>query len=332
MAKKEKKEKTSEKEVQDSLKDPKEKEKKKDVKKESHSSLKASNSAEASHDKSKDIRSGEENIPKLRKEAPKEKAKDKEPQKESKESTEEIEEKPKVHKPQKPHIKKRGKKYKEAAKLIEKDKLYTPEEAIDLALKTSITKFDSSLEVHFRLNIKPEQTEQNIRTVADLPEGTGKKIKVAAIISSQKEKETKDAGADVVGSDDLISKIEKGFSDFDIVIATPDMMGKIGRLGKILGTKGLMPNPKTETVTDNPGRVVKMLKKGRVELKNDKFGIVHTSFGKISLGKEKLLGNFKALAETLFKAKPSQVKGQFLKSAAISTTMGPSVKIDINKI
>jgi len=233
---------------------------------------------------------------------------------------------------QKPHIKKRGKKYKEVSKLIDREKFYTPEEAIESVLKTAVTKFDSSVEAHIRLSIKPEQSEQNIRTVVDLPEGTGRKVKVAAIISSGKEKEVNEAGANIIGSDDLISKIEKGFLGFDVVVATPDMMGKIGKLGKILGTKGLMPNPKIETVTDNPGRVIKLIKKGRVELKNDKFGIVHSSFGKVSYGKEKLLSNFLTFTETLLKAKPAQVKGQLVKSVAISTTMGPSVKIDINKL
>lgn len=245
---------------------------------------------------------------------------------------EETKETPKSHKPQKPHIRKRGKKYKEISKLIDKEKFYSPEEAIELTLKTGTTKFDSSTEVHVRLGIKTEQSDQNIRTVADLPQGTGKLIKVAAIISAGKEKEAKEAGADITGSDDLISKIEKGFLDFDVVIATPDMMPKIGKLGKILGTKGLMPNPKTETVTDNPGRVIKLLKKGRVELKNDSFGIIHSSFGKVSFGKDRLKENLGSFFETLNKARPQSAKGQFIKTVNISTTMGPSVKIDINKL
>lgn len=255
------------------------------------------------------------------------------PDKDSQDNTTETSEKVlKHHKPQKPHIKHRGKKYKEVAKLIDKNITYLPEEAIDLSLKTSTTKFDSSVEVHIKLGIKPEQTEQNIRTVADLPEGTGKAVKIAAILGSDKEKEAKDAGADIVGGDDLISKIEKGFLDFDIVIATPDQMSKIGKLGKTLGTKGLMPNPKTETVTDNPGRVISKIKKGRVELKNDSFGIIHASFGKTSFGAEKLANNLKALLEILLKAKLQQAKGQFIKTVNISTTMGPSLKVDINKL
>lgn len=245
---------------------------------------------------------------------------------------EETKEAPKTHKPQKPHIKKRGKKYKEVSKLIDKEHNYLPEEAVELAIKTATTNFDPSIEVHIRLGIKPEQTEQNIRTVVDLPEGTGKEIKIAAIVNPQKEKETKEAGADFVGSDDLISKIEKGFLGFDVVVATPDMMSKIGKLGKILGTKGLMPNPKTETVAEEPQKVVKLLKKGRIELKNDSYGIVHTIFGKVSQGKEKLINNFKALLEGLFKAKPQAVKGQFVKSISVSTTMGPSIKVDQNKL
>lgn len=230
------------------------------------------------------------------------------------------------------YLKKRGKKYKEAVKLIDKNHLYGPEEAIDLACKTSITSFDSSIEAHINLNIKAEQTDQNIRTIVDLPEGTGKKLKIAAIVNPSKEEEAKKASADFVGSDDLISKIEKGFLDFDIVIATPDMMGKIGKLGKILGTKGLMPNPKTETITENPGKTISRIKKGVVELKNDSSGIVHCSFGKVSFGKEKLLNNLKAIIEAIFRAKHSSVKGHFIKSVSISTTMGPSIKIDIDKL
>lgn len=249
-----------------------------------------------------------------------------------KKKEEDIKEAPKSHKPQKPHIKKHGKKYKEVSKLINKSQFYLPEEAVVLMLKTRTTKFDSSVEAHIKLGIKPSLSDQNIRTVVDLPQGAGKKVKVAAIVSAGKEKEVKDAGADVSGGDDLISKIEKGFLDFDIVVATPDMMGKIGKLGKMLGTKGLMPNPKTETVTDKPERVIKLIKKGRVELKNDSFGIVHASFGKVSFGKEKLKENLKALIEALSKSKPQSVKGQFVKSISLSTTMGPSVKIDINKL
>ena len=233
---------------------------------------------------------------------------------------------------QKPRIRKRGKKYKEVSKLVDKNNYYLPEEAMYLVLKTSTTKFDSAVEIHIRLGIKTEHSDQNIRTVVDLPEGTGKKIKVAAIVSSQREKEVKEAGADFVGNDNLISKIEKGFLGFDILVATPDMMGKIGKLGKALGTKGLMPNPKTETVTDKPERVVKLLKKGRIELRNDKQGIVHASFGKVSLGNDKLISNLKILIEKLSKTKPSQVKGQFIKSVVICTTMGASVTLNEDKL
>lgn len=249
--------------------------------------------------------------------------------KQEKEYKEEV--KKAAHKPQKLHIIKRGKKYKEVVKLIDKTKSYPPEDAVDLISKTSVTKFDSAIELHIKLGIKPEQSDQNIRTVVDLPEGSGKVIKIAVIVDAQKEKEIKDAGADFVGSDELISKIEKGFIDFDILVATPDMMGKIGKLGKVLGTKGLMPNPKTETVTDNPAKVVKLLKKGRIEIRNDKQGIVHTSIGRVSQGKEKIISNFKVLIEKLLHAKPSSTKGRFIKGLSICTTMGPSVKVDIDK-
>lgn len=245
--------------------------------------------------------------------------------------TEKISKKTKV-KNKKVGLKNKGKKYNEVLNLIDKQKVYSPEEAIKLAIKTSPVKFDASLEIHAKLGIKPEHSDQNVRTVADLPEGTGKKIKIAAIISPEKEKAVKDAGADYTGADDLVSKIAKGFLDFDIVIATPDMMGKIGKIGKILGTKGLMPNPKTGTVADSPEKAVKQFKKGRVELRNDKAGIVHASFGKISMGEEKLQNNLQSLLETLIKAKPQTSKGQFMKGIHLTTTMGPSVKVDVNKI
>lgn len=226
---------------------------------------------------------------------------------------------------------KRGKKYREVLKNIDRDKFYTYEEALKLLKSTSTTKFDASCEVHIKLGIKTDQADQNIRMAIDLPEGTGKNVKVAAIVSGEKDKEAKEAGADVVGSEDLIEKISKGFMDFDVVIATPDMMGKLGKIGKILGTKGLMPNPKTETVTDNPKRTIAQLKKGRVEARNDKFGIVHVLFGKVSMDEEKLLNNFKALLDTLNKSKPQTSKGQFIRRISVATTMGPGLKIDVDK-
>ncbi len=223
--------------------------------------------------------------------------------------------------------KKHSKKYREVVQLVEKDKEYSVTEAIALVGKTSTTKFDSSVEVHIRLNIDPQNAEQQVRGSLVLPFGTGKTKRVLAIVSADKEKEAKDAGADFVGSDDMIAKIEKGWLDFEIVVATPDMMPKLGKIGKILGTKGLMPNPKVGTVTMNIGSVVADIKKGMIEYRVDKTGTMHLTFGKVSFGEKELLENYKTLLETVNKVKPNGVKGTYIKGISIATTMGPGIKV-----
>jgi large subunit ribosomal protein L1 len=223
--------------------------------------------------------------------------------------------------------KKHSKKYREVAQLVEKDKEYSVEEAVALVKKTSTTKFDSSVEIHIRLNIDPQNAEQQVRGSLVLPFGTGKTKRVLAIVNADKEKEAKDAGADFVGSDDMIAKIEKGWLDFDIVIASPDMMPKLGKIGKILGTKGLMPNPKVGTVTPNIGAVVADVKKGMIEYRVDKTGIIHQTIGKVSFGEKELVENFNTLLTTVNKVKPSGVKGTYIIGISIATTMGPGIKV-----
>lgn len=222
---------------------------------------------------------------------------------------------------------KHSKKYREVVQLVEREKEYTVEEAIALAKKTTTTKFDSSVEVHIRLNIDPQNAEQQVRGSLVLPFGTGKTKRVLAIVSADKEKEAKDAGADFVGSEDMIAKIEKGWFDFDIVVATPDMMPKLGKIGKILGTKGLMPNPKVGTVTMNIGGVVGDIKKGMIEYRVDKTGTMHLTFGKVSFGEKELVENYNTLLETVNKVKPNGVKGTYIKGVSIATTMGPGIKV-----
>ncbi len=275
-------------------------------------------------------------------ESPKEEKKERTSEKKEVKETKEVKEETKkteIKKEKKAQVQKkrdpllrRGKKYREVIKAIDKDKNYDLKEALGLIIKTQTTKFDSSVELHIKLGIKTDQADQNIRMVVDLPQGTGKQVRVAAIVSPQNDKAAKDGGADIVGSDDLIEKIAKGFMDFDVVIATPDMMGKFGKVGKVLGTKGLMPNPKTETVTDDPKKIVEKLKKGRVELRNDKFGIIHAAFGKVSMGEEKLEENFTAIMEALKRAKPQGSKGQFIRRISLATTMGPGLKVDVDKV
>ncbi len=223
---------------------------------------------------------------------------------------------------------KRSKKYRQVEELVEREKQYPASEAIDLAKKTTTTKFDSSVEIHIRLNVNPTAADQQVRGTVVLPNGTGKTQRVAVVCGSDKEKEAKDAGADLVG-EQIIADVEKGKIDFDILVATPDMMAKIGKLGKTLGTKGLMPNPKSGTVTPDVAKAVKELKAGRVEFKVDKNGIVHLTIGKVSFDQKKLEENYETLIDALRKAKPSGVKGTYIKSVALATTMGPGIKIEI---
>jgi large subunit ribosomal protein L1 len=226
---------------------------------------------------------------------------------------------------------KQGKKYQEATKLIDKDKLYTPEEAIELAKKAAYTKFDETVELHLRMNLDPRHADQQLRGVALLPNGLGKKVRILVFTQGEAVKVAEDEGADYVGDDELIKQIEGGWLDFDVAIATPDMMAKVSKLGRILGRRGLMPNPKSGTVAppQNLPRVIGDARKGRVEFKLDKTAIVHVPIGKASFEDQKLTENLSALMEAVIKGKPSGAKGQYIKSATITTTMGPGIKLDI---
>ncbi|MCL2144630.1 MAG: 50S ribosomal protein L1 [Endomicrobia bacterium] len=221
-----------------------------------------------------------------------------------------------------------GKKLQESLKLVDKNKLYTLDEAADLVKQTAKAKFDESVEVHIKLGIDPKQSDQTVRGTVSLPHGIGKTRKVAVVTKGEKQKDAKDAGADMVGGDDLIEDISKGSLDFDILVATPDIMKDLSKVAKILGPKGLMPNPKSGTVTFEISETVKELKKGRVEYKNDSYGIIHCAVGKVSFDKEKLTDNIRTLYEAVSKSKPSSSKGQYIKSISISSTMGPGIYVD----
>jgi len=221
-----------------------------------------------------------------------------------------------------------GKKYDTASAKIEKTRLYSLEEAVKLVPEIAPAKFDEVVDLAVRLGVDPKQSEQMVRGTVVLPNGTGKKVRVLVFAKGEKEKEAKDAGADFVGGEDLIEKVSKGWLDFDSVVATPDMMGAVGKLGKILGPRGLMPNPKIGTVTFDITKAVKEIKAGKVEFKVDKSGNVHASIGKVSFGVQKLKENLLALLDGIIKAKPSTSKGIYLRSITVATTMGPGVKID----
>ncbi len=226
---------------------------------------------------------------------------------------------------------KHGKKYQEAEKLIDGTKLYAPEEAISLTKKTSYAKFDQTVELHLRMGVDPRHADQQVRGVALLPNGLGKPLRVLVFAQGEAQKIAQDAGADSVGGEDIAKKIEEGWLEFDIAIATPDMMPRIGKLGKILGRKGLMPNPKSGTISqpaDLP-RVIADARKGRVEFKLDKTSIIHTPVGKVSFDDKKLLENLSAIIEAVVKAKPSGAKGQYIKTATLTASMGPGIKLDL---
>jgi large subunit ribosomal protein L1 len=224
-----------------------------------------------------------------------------------------------------------GKKYVEALKLIEADKFYAPKEAVELVKKTATTKFDSTVEVAFRLGVNPKYPDQQVRGAMVLPHGTGKTKTVMVFAKGPKVAEAEAAGADFVGGEEYVAKIQGGWMDFDVCIATPDMMGLVGRLGKILGPRGLMPNPKVGTVTMDVTRAVTESKAGKIEYRTDKAGNVQAPIGKVSFTDEQLLENYIALAETLVKVKPSGAKGQYMKTITMSTTMGPGVPVDVLK-
>ncbi len=228
---------------------------------------------------------------------------------------------------------KRGKKYKESINLIDRTKLYDVEEAISLVLQTAKANFDETVEVHLRLGVDGRHADQQVRGAIVLPHGTGKTKKVLVFAKGEKAKEAEDAGADYVGAEELAQKIQaENWFDFDVVVATPDMMSVVGRLGRILGPKGLMPNPKSGTVTMDVAKAVEDIKAGKVEYRLDKTNIIHSPIGKVSFGQEKLIDNFNTLLEAVIKAKPAAAKGQYLRSVTLASTMGPGVKVNPLKI
>ena len=228
---------------------------------------------------------------------------------------------------------KHGKKYVDGAKLIERSRLYDTQEALDLCVKTGTAKFDETVEVHVKLGVDGRHADQQVRGAIVLPHGTGKTVRVLAICKPEKEDEARAAGAEFVGGNDMIQKIQsEGWMDFDVLITTPDMMGMVGRLGKILGPRGLMPNPKAGTVAPDIARAITEAKAGKIEYRLDKTNIIHCPIGKISFGTEKLTENFNTLLEAINKAKPAAAKGQYIRSCVVAATMGPGVKINPNKV
>lgn len=223
----------------------------------------------------------------------------------------------------------RGKKYKESAAMIDKANLYDPSDALSLVLKTGKAKFDETVEIHVRLGVDSRHADQQVRGAVVLPHGTGKVVKVLVFAKGEKATEAENAGADFVGAEEMITKIQgENWFDFDVVVATPDMMGVVGRLGKVLGPKGLMPNPKAGTVTMDVTRAISDIKAGKIEYRLDKTNIIHCPIGKISFGEEKLNDNYRTIMEAIMKAKPSAAKGQYLKSITLASTMGPGIKIN----
>ena len=227
---------------------------------------------------------------------------------------------------------KRGKKYLEAVKLYDRTKKYSLEEAVELVKKTNVAKFDATVEVAFRLNIDPRKAEQNLRGAVSLPHGTGKTVRVLVIAKSAKAQEALAAGADYAGDAEYIEKIKEGWFEFDTIIATPDMMGELGKLGRILGPKGLMPNPKTGTVTMNVEQTVKEFKAGKVEYRTDKVGNIQVPVGKVSFDNEKLVENVKAIYNQMMRIKPQTVKGVYMMNITVSSTMGPGVKVSADLV
>jgi large subunit ribosomal protein L1 len=228
-------------------------------------------------------------------------------------------------------VAKQSKRYLEAAKLLDRTRAYNPEEAIDLLKKMTHVKFDETVELHLRMGVDPRDATQQVRGVAPLPFGLGKKVRILVFAQGEVARNAEAAGADAVGADDIIKKIEEGWLEFDVALATPDMMSKVSRLGKILGRKGLMPNPKAGTVVapDNITRAVNEARQGRVEFKLDRTAIIHLPIGKASFEPDKLLGNLSSVIESVNRAKPSGAKGQYVKSATLSTTMGPGIELDL---
>ena len=229
---------------------------------------------------------------------------------------------------------KRGKQYAEAAKAVEEDRLYSTGEAVELAKQTARARFDETVELHLRTNSDPRHADQLVRGVALLPHGLGKEIRVLVFAAGEAAAAARQAGADYVGDDDLVERIEEGWLEFDVAIATPDVMGRIGRLGRVLGRRGLMPNPRAGTVVQPQdfARAIEEAKMGRVEFRLDRTAIIHVPLGKVSFDSEKLVENLNALVDTVVKARPSAVKGQFIRTAYLTTTMGPSIKLDVPRM
>jgi large subunit ribosomal protein L1 len=221
-----------------------------------------------------------------------------------------------------------GKRYEDALKRYDRERVYSPVEAFDLVRSLSSRRFDETVEAAFRLGVDPRKADQMIRGTVSLPHGTGKAIRVAVFAAGDKAREAQEAGADVVGTDDLVRRIEGGFLDFDVSIATPDLMPQVGRLGRTLGPRGLMPNPRTGTVTDDVGKAVAEFKAGRVEYRTDRYGNIHVPIGKVSFDTRALLENYHAVLDELMRAKPATAKGKYVKGAATSSSMGPGIRID----
>ena len=226
----------------------------------------------------------------------------------------------------------RGKKYQESAKKIDKNALYDTNEAMSLVVETAPAKFDETVELHVKLGVDSRHADQQVRGAVVLPNGTGKTVRVAVFAKGDLAKAATEAGADIVGDADLVEKIQGGWMDFDVAVASPDMMGFVGRLGKVLGPRGLMPSPKAGTVTMDVAKAVTEAKAGKIEYRLDKTNIIHCPIGKASFGQEKLLENFNALLDAIIKAKPAALKGQYIKSVAVASTMGPGVRINPNKV
>jgi len=225
-----------------------------------------------------------------------------------------------------------GKSYRAALAKVDRNQRYLLEDTLRLVKETARAKFDETVEMAVRLGVDPRQADQNVRGTVTLPHGMGKTVRVLAFAKGEKEKETQEAGADFVGSDELIKRISEGWFDFDKTVATPDMMATVGRIGKVLGPRGLMPNPKTGTVTPDIGKAIKEIKAGKLEFRVDKAGIVHVPVGKASFGAEQLIDNAKAVLMSILRAKPASAKGNYVRGVTISTTMGPGIKVDLSQV